>query len=170
MSSTTSPDGKIPQILSKQYNGKLILLSGVDPPFSDLVARENSANSDCIGPSGVDPPFSALVARENSANSGCIGPSGVDPPFSDLVARENSANSDSMSSPGSESSFQETKPLRPLLPKPGVDMAEHVRRLSPLISPLISEEDGEPDKPIDPKDLQLPFLSGVYPLSSPRPI
>ena len=147
MSSTTSPDGKIPsQILSKQYNGKLMLSSGVDPPFSDL------------------------VTGENGANSGCMGSSGVDPPFSDLVTGENSANSDSMSSPGSGSSFQEGQPLRPLLPKPGVDMAEHVRRLSPLISPLFSEEDGEPDKPIDPKDLQLPFLSGVYPLSSPRPI
>ena len=116
--------------------------------------------------SGVDPPFSDLVTGENSANSGCMGSSGVDPPFSDLVACENSANSDSMSSPGSESSFQEAQPLRQLLPKPGVDMVEHVRRLSPLIS----EEDGEPDKPIDPKDLQLSFLSGVYPLSSPRPI
>lgn len=147
MSSATSPDGKIPlQILSRQYNGKLMLSSGVDPPFSDL------------------------FTGENGANSGCMGSSGVDPPFSDLVRGENSANSDSMSSPGSGSSFQEAQPLRPLLPKPGVDMAEHVRRLSPLISPLFSEEDGEPDKPIDPKDLQLPFLSGVYPLSSPRPI
>ena len=170
MSSTTSPDGKIPsQILSKQYNGKLILSSGVDPPFSDLVARENSADSGCMGSSGVDPPCSDLVARENSADSGCMGSSGVDPPCSDLVARENSANSDSMTSLGSESSF-EAQPLRPLLPKPGVDMAEHVRRLSPLKSPLISEEDGEPDKPIDPKDLLLSFLSGVYHLSSPRPI
>ena len=92
--------------------------------------------------------------------------SGVDPPSSDLVTRENSANSDSISSPDSESSFQEAQSLRQLLPKPGMDMAEHIRRLSPIDS----EEDGEPDKPINPKDLRLPFHSGAYPLSSPRPI
>ena len=89
----------------------------------------------------------------------------ADPPFVD-PSHETSPYSNSMSPLEWEPAVEDAQTLRQLLPKPGMDMAEHVRRLSPIDS----EEDGEPDKPINSKDSQISFYFGMYPLSSPRPV